>query len=309
MADNIHEIAKIKAGDPVGIAKQNQAEAAALLEQYKHNKEKIDEINEAIKKWKEQSKKGKGLGLLGAFGGKFLSDALMNIFVPGSGMAPWVTRLISGLSSAATGGVAEKYRQDKYDATAALEKVEDKFKGSKIGEDVTDTLSLVEDYEENQLKSEVLGGLAAGVMFPGGTSEAQTGTISNPLTSGNLSKWTTPTTTPGVPGSNIVGKTLGGATLPTFTHSLNTMFGGVPLKGPMSQDILAGGIQNIPLVGSLIDDKGASKIANWFQEPGPQFAGRMAAPDLVSYLLGYEDRPTIGQYKSPTFRNPYRSYG
>ena len=78
MADNIHEIAKIKAGDPVGIAKQNQAEAAALLEQYKHNKEKIDEINEAIKKWKEQSKKGKGLGLVGAFGGKFLSDAILH---------------------------------------------------------------------------------------------------------------------------------------------------------------------------------------------------------------------------------------
>ena len=272
MADNIHEIAKIKAGAPVGIAKQNQAEAAALLEQYKYNKEKIDEINKAIKKWKEQSEKGKGLGLVGAFGGKFLSDALMNIFVPGSGMAPWVTRLISGLSSAATGGVAEKYRQDKYDATAALEKVKDKFEGSKIGEDVTDTLSLVEDYEENQLKSEVLGGLAGGVMFPGGASVEH------------------------------VPKTGSGA-------SLNTMFGGVPLKGPMSQDILAGGIQNIPLVGSLIDDKGASKIANWFQKPGPQFAGRMGAPDLVSYLLGYEDRPTIGQYKSPTFRNPYRSYG
>ena len=54
---NIYDIATIQARDPLGQQTEAHAEATARLEQYRHKKEIIAEINRAIKKAQEEANK------------------------------------------------------------------------------------------------------------------------------------------------------------------------------------------------------------------------------------------------------------
>ena len=125
---NIYDIARISAGDPQGQVRESAREASTLLEQYKHQKEIIDEINAAIKDAERKAKKDKGWAGLG--GG--LLGGLLSMAVPGG---PLVGALMAGLGS----GAAEKIRQDKYKPTKRLKELEGKLKGRKQYKDVAET--------------------------------------------------------------------------------------------------------------------------------------------------------------------------
>ena len=135
---SIYDIAKIQSGDPMGRAREGAREASALLAQYEHQKEIIDEINKQIKaaeKKAGKNKKGYGLGgsLLGGLLGAGLTAATGGAAVPWiSKLAPYMSTLGAGLGS----GIAEKARQDKVGATKGLKELEKKLKGRKQFEDV-----------------------------------------------------------------------------------------------------------------------------------------------------------------------------
>ena len=117
---SVYDIARIAAGDPMEQQRGASREAAANIEQYKHQKDIIEEINKAMKEAEKKAKKGKGkFGMLGSLAGGLLG------LIPGVG-APGAA-LLSGLLS----GGAEKLRQKKYDPVGALEAVQKKYKGRK----------------------------------------------------------------------------------------------------------------------------------------------------------------------------------
>ena len=127
---NIYDIAKIKSGDPLGRASESAREAGTLLEQFRHQKDIIDEINKAIADAKKKSKKDRGL----FSGAGSLLGGLLSAAIPGG---PLVSALLSGAGA----GIGEKFRQDKLDITADLEKAKEVLKNrrqeSKIGETIT----------------------------------------------------------------------------------------------------------------------------------------------------------------------------
>ena len=105
---SVYDIAKIAAGDPMFQQRGASREAAANIEQYKHQKDIIEEINKAMKEAEKKAKKGKGkFGMLGSLAGGLLG--LTGIGAPGAA-------LLSGLLS----GGAEKLRQKKYDQTPKI---------------------------------------------------------------------------------------------------------------------------------------------------------------------------------------------
>ena len=74
---NIYDIAKITSGDPLGRASEGAREASTLLEQFRHQKDIIDEINKAIADAKKKSKKDRGLfSGAGSLLGGLLSEAI-----------------------------------------------------------------------------------------------------------------------------------------------------------------------------------------------------------------------------------------
>jgi len=138
---SIYDWANITAGDPIGRVERAAGEASANLEQYKHNKEMIEEINAAYQAAQDKMKKGKkGFGLGGS-----LLGGLLSTFVPG---APVIAAILSGGSAA----LAEKVRQNRYDPTKELEKIDEKYKGRKLGEGIGSDIEEIED----QLSSSIL---------------------------------------------------------------------------------------------------------------------------------------------------------
>ena len=116
---NIYDIASIQAGDPLGAAKRKATEASTIFEQYKHQKDIIEDINKAIEEAKRKSRKNKeGYGLAGSLLGMGLSAAT----------GGWGGALMAGLLGGVGSGVAEKYRQDLYKPTERLKELKKKYK-------------------------------------------------------------------------------------------------------------------------------------------------------------------------------------
>ena len=106
----IYDLANIQAGDPLGAASEGAREASTILARYKAEKEKIEEINEAIEEAKRKRNKNKlGYSLGGSILGTLLTGGISN---------PFIQSLVGG---AISGGV-EKYRQDRVGATDKLKK-------------------------------------------------------------------------------------------------------------------------------------------------------------------------------------------
>ena len=108
---NIYDIARISAGDPQGQVRESAREAATLLEQYKHQKEIIEQINAAIADAERKAKKDKfGSSVLGGLLGMGLTAGLAGPLGLGATLA-------GGLGAGAGAAIAEKQRQKKYKPT------------------------------------------------------------------------------------------------------------------------------------------------------------------------------------------------
>ena len=150
----IYDLANIEAGDPIGVASEGAREAEVILNQYKAQKEKIEEINEAIEDAQSKANKNK-LGY--QIGGTLLSSLLTG------GIAnPWLSGLIT---AGITGGV-EKYRQDRVDATKKLEELKEKYEGSKLGKSIEDTIGVFDAVDEESITNSLVSNVLSNVLFP-----------------------------------------------------------------------------------------------------------------------------------------------
>jgi hypothetical protein len=168
---NIYDIATIKSGDPLGLAGEGAREASTVLERYRHQKEIIEEINKEIKEAKKKQKKDKWkYGLLGSLLGMGLSAAVPGVAgaigKPLSFKNSWMPNLISAIGGGVGGGVLEKYRQDKMDATAGLEALEKKYKGRDISKSISDTIDTFDETDKAMLAGDILSNLITGGISP-----------------------------------------------------------------------------------------------------------------------------------------------
>jgi outer membrane lipoprotein SlyB len=293
---NIYDIAKIISGDPVGGAVEKSKESSAYLEQYKHQKDIIKEINEAIKAAERKAKKKKGAwglggsllgGLLGLAGGVLTGGMGMSI-------APWI---MGALSSGAGAGIAEKVRQKEYDATAGLEKMEEKYAGRKQIEDpggVTEIREGVEEGLDKMLLDDILISTVLGGLMPG----TEKGLF-------------------GKKGAEIItkegGKGVGKGVGKEVAKKGTTMFGpfGIPMGlGGKGIEYAASPFKDlIPDIAKMFG-KDISKQA------GTNFASQIAKSSMIPQLirsfgpgvlggLQEEDRYQIDPMSGPQFRNPY----
>ena len=158
---SIYDIARIKAGDPMGLASEGAREASSALERYKNQKEKIDEINRAIEEAKRKASKNKlGYGLLGSLIGAGLGG------LTGGIPTPWLQKLASGAVSALASGGAEKYRQDRLGATDKLKALEKKHKGTRLAKDIRGTRKVFEKAQDEMLQGDIMSNVMADLIAP-----------------------------------------------------------------------------------------------------------------------------------------------
>ena len=155
---NIYDIATIQARDPLGQQTEAHAEATAKLEQYRHKKEIIAEINKAIKKAQEEAKKSGGFL-------ESLIPTLAGGIVTGMTGIP-MPNLMGVLASGATSYGLEKHRQDQAGATKELEKLEKKYKGRGIGDAVKSARETIDEALDSQLLMGTLADAGMQAIFP-----------------------------------------------------------------------------------------------------------------------------------------------
>ena len=161
---NVYDIARIKSGDPMGRASEGAKEASTLLNQYKHQKEIIDEINKAIKDAEKKAKKNKfGYGL----GGSLMGMLLGGLATGGTSTLPQLLSSGAGIAGAGAGGyAAEKFRQDRVDSTKELKKLEKSLKGRAQLKDVEKTRDVFEDQLDNMLLTDTLSSMVGQAIAP-----------------------------------------------------------------------------------------------------------------------------------------------
>ena len=272
---NPYDVAKIISGDPMSQVEAGADEADALLAQYEHQKDIIDDINRALESAESKSKKGKGLfGLGGTLLGGLIGLG-GSLLVPGSAPA-WIGNLISALASGAGAGIAEKERQKKYDATEDLERLEKKYKGRKQVEGeggVTDIREEVEEGLDKMVTQDVLLNALLGGIMPG----TKKGLFGKPSVAGNLKG---PFGIPmGIGGRGIKETVSPGDAKGDILSGIASMFG----KNIPSEMIQSGASNDI--VSQLIKSFGPG-VLGAFQEKSPFQIGQFGSP--------------------PPFRNPYR---
>ena len=155
---NIYDIATIQARDPLGQQTEAHAEATARLEQYRHKKEIIAEINRAIKKAQEEAKKSGGFL-------ESLIPTLAGGIVTGMTGIP-MPNLMGVLASGATSYGLEKHRQDQAGATKELEKLEKKYKGRGIGDAIKSARETIDEALDSQLLMGTLADAGMQAIFP-----------------------------------------------------------------------------------------------------------------------------------------------
>ena len=155
---SIYEIASIQAGDPQARARTRAGKASASLNQYKHQKEIIADINAAYKAAEGKTKKNKfGWGL----GGSLLGGLL------GMSMGP----LGAALMAAGSTGLAEHVRQKTYDPTEELRAARDKYKGRRAGEGLEEDVESIEDQLDSGLLQDMMISGISSFMMPTGENK------------------------------------------------------------------------------------------------------------------------------------------
>ena len=162
---NIYELASIMAGDPQGAQKMAQEEAMAGLLRHRRQKREIDEINAALKEAEKRAKESSGWGqsLLSSLAGGLIAGA-----TGGAGLAltPWISTALGALTSGGASYALEKSRQDKLDATGELEKLKKKHAGTDLGEDIGDSIDIIDEALEDRLEMTALTDLASQAIMP-----------------------------------------------------------------------------------------------------------------------------------------------
>jgi len=156
---SIYDIARLQSGDPMGQVNLNADMALAELNKYKREADMVREYNKALKEAEKKAKKGKLSGLGGSILGGLLS-AGSNFLFPGA------QTILGPLMSGIGAGVAEKYRQEKYDATGELKDLKEKYKGRAIADDIGDTIEAFEESQDSALTNAFITNLAMEALMP-----------------------------------------------------------------------------------------------------------------------------------------------
>ena len=121
------DLITLLAGDPMGRVEKGAEEASAGLANVRHEKDIVKYLNKIMERTEEKS--GKNRGLYSGIGGGML------------GLLGASNPILAAILSGAGAGIGEKFRQDKLDITADLEKAKEVLKNrrqeSKIGETIT----------------------------------------------------------------------------------------------------------------------------------------------------------------------------
>ena len=274
----IYDIANIKSGDPMGVAREGAREASTVLAQFKEEKKKIEEINAAIEDAKRKQNKNKlGYGLLGTILGGALTG----------GMSPFLQALVSG---AVSGGV-EKYRQNRVDSTEKLEALEEKYKDTNLGKSIGNTVDVFKDANKEAIFGDLASNLISSLILP--TNKDWKAPLSDPVQSkpilSGFGEEGMQMATPGIEG--------GGYPLP-INNPLKTTLNEEMLEGffPKATEFLEGDSETAEKIGSFIDKN--PMILSLLKTLGPTAYGQLTAP-----------KPYVDPYTMPTFRNPYRGGG
>ena len=264
---NIYDIATIQARDPLGQQTEAHAEASAKLEQYRHKKEIIAEINKAIKKAQEEAKKSGGFL-------ESLIPTLAGGIVTGMTGIP-MPNLMGVLASGATSYGLEKHRQDKAGATKELEKLEKKYKGRGIGDAIKSARETIDEALDSQLLMGTLADAGMQAIFPTKIGFGKDIRASVPLGKGAPTKR--------IPGLEIGFK-------PDFAQAgLQNLFG-VPkdLASTIFKD------------GGILSGLGKNTLLANLLKGGARTLGPSALEEL------FRVKPVIDPLSNPQFRNPYR---
>ena len=266
---NIYDIATIQARDPLGQQTEAHAEATAKLEQYRHKKEIIAEINKAIKKAQEEAKKSGGFL-------ESLIPTLAGGIVTGMTGIP-MPNLMGVLASGATSYGLEKHRQDQAGATKELEKLEKKYKGRGIGDAVKSARETIDEALDSQLLMGTLADAGMQAIFPTKIGFGKDIRASVPLGKGAPTK-----RIPGVFGE--IGFK------PDWAQAgLQNLFG-VPkdLASTIFKD------------GGILSGLGKNTLLANLLKGGARTLGPSALEEL------FRVKPVIDPLSNPQFRNPYR---
>ena len=154
MINNIYDVARIAAGDPLYKEGLKQDVASKALEAYTGKKLDIKEINEEIKKAIEKSKVAKKDFSFG----EFLVDSLFAGGVKGGLgkiMKGGPATIISGLVSGWRAYEKEKKRIEGLDTTKELKELKKKHGGA-LGSDIGETIKAIEANQEVGLLPQAL---------------------------------------------------------------------------------------------------------------------------------------------------------
>ena len=263
---SIYDIARIASGDPMERVSDRAKEAEILFNRYERQKEIVDEINKAIAEAKRKQKKNKfGYNLLGSLLGAGGGALLGSIAGANKIIAGGLQALGGGLGS----GVAEKFRQDRSDATDKLKEIEKKYKGRKEAKLATEAREVFEAEQDAMLQTDVLSGALANLIAPikKTTQTMQYGVTDAPIASGFA-----PVLDTGFEESVVSKLNFG------VDKEMAEAILGIP------QEALEGLDNNI-LTGLL-------------RALGPQAYGQIATPKAI-----------VEPLYAPQFRNPYGSIG
>ena len=162
---SIYDIARIQSGDPMARARNEAADASALLSQYKKQKGIVDDINAAIADAEKKAGKNKeGYGIAGSLLGGLIGGGL-TAATGGLGLSA-LTPYMSTLGAALGSGVSEKYRQDRTGATNQLKKLEERLKGTKQGKQVKDIRKGMDENLDEMLTSGMLNAATMDLVMP-----------------------------------------------------------------------------------------------------------------------------------------------
>jgi len=167
---NIYDIAEIQAGDPLGFEKEKQQEALTHLVKYRNQKRMIDEINKAIKAAEKKAKKSGGWkeSLLSTLVGGLAMGATG--LIPGvagaSGLLKHLPRAVGALGAGGASYAQEKHRQEKLDATKELKELKGKYSGRGVGDEIQETIDIVDDALKNKLEMTALTDLGMQAILP-----------------------------------------------------------------------------------------------------------------------------------------------
>ena len=313
---NIYDLAKIASGDQMGRVKEGAREAGALFAQYKHQKDIIKQINEAIADAKSKSKKGKlGSSILGSLLGMGAGA------LTGGITTPWLAKGLGALGAGVGAGIAEKYRRDTEKPTQKLKELKQKLKGRKQYEDVAATEEVFSDQLDAMMQGDVMSNILASLIMPVSREKVPGEAIMEDIPvkdSGDIMKAMDYKGGPGAPKGfstdNIDIPGLRDMNLePKLNYSADVLDEAIiPTKSfPKSIAEATLGKPSLSLneemLGGLVPGFDFEGVGSEFQgEKGQAFLKLLKYLGPSAYQELFKPKPLIDSYTQPQFRNPYR---